>query len=95
MNNKLYVGNLPFSATEADLSKVFASVGPVSRTTIVVDRETQRPRGFAFVEMGSDSDAQSAVNALNGRDFGGRQMQVNIARPREDRGAPRRSGDRW
>lgn len=96
MQNKLYVGNLPFSATEADLNRIFAAVGTVSRTTIVTDRETQRPRGFAFVEMATDADAQAAVNQLDRKDFGGRAMQVNIARPREDRGsAPRRDSGRW
>ena len=70
MNNKLYVGNLPFSATEADISQVFGGVGQVTRTTIVTDRETGRPRGFAFVEMASDADAQAAVQALDGTSLG-------------------------
>jgi RNA recognition motif-containing protein len=86
MNNKLYVGNLPFSATEAEINKLFGGVGQVSRTSIVTDRETGRPRGFAFVEMATDAEAQAAVTALDGQNLGGRQIQVNIARPREDRG---------
>jgi cold-inducible RNA-binding protein len=101
MNNKLYVGNLPFSATDADLQQVFATVGQVIRTTIVTDRETQRPRGFAFVEMATDSQADAAVQSLHGHNLGGRQIQVNIARPREDRGGfggggrSSRDGNRW
>jgi cold-inducible RNA-binding protein len=101
MNNKLYVGNLPFTATDADLQQVFATVGQVTRTTIVTDRETQRPRGFAFVEMGTDSEADAAVQRLHGHNLGGRQIQVNIARPREDRGGfggagrSQRDGNRW
>lgn len=86
MNNKLYVGNLPFSATEAEINKVFGGVGTVTRTTIVTDRETGRPRGFAFVEMATDADAQAAVQGLDGTSLGGRNIQVNIARPREERG---------
>lgn len=85
MNNKLYVGNLPFSATEAELNKLFGGVGQVSRTSIVTDRETGRPRGFAFVEMATDAEAQAAVQSLDGQSLGGRQIQVNIARPREER----------
>jgi len=85
MNNKLYVGNLPFSATEADISQVFSSVGQVTRTTIVMDRETQRPRGFAFVEMSSAAEADDAVAKLQGSSLGGRSIQVSIARPREER----------
>lgn len=111
MNNKLYVGNLPFSATEADVTRTFAAVGQVTRTTIVTDRETGRPRGFAFVEMATDAEADAAVQQLNGATMGGRNIQVNIARPREDRGGfggggggfrggggrggPRRDGNRW
>jgi RNA recognition motif-containing protein len=86
MNNKLYVGNLPFSATEGDINQAFSGVGQVSRVTIVTDRETGRPRGFAFVEMATDADAQAAVSALDGTSLGGRNIQVNIARPREERG---------
>ena len=85
MNNKLYVGNLPFTATEAEINKLFGGVGQVSRTSIVTDRETGRPRGFAFVEMATDAEAQAAVTALDGQNLGGRQIQVNIARPREER----------
>ncbi len=86
MNNKLYVGNLPFSATENDIGNAFAAAGNVTKVSIVMDRETQRPRGFAFVEMGSDADAEAAVAQLNGSNMGGRAIVVNIARPREERG---------
>ena len=67
MNNKLYVGNLPFSATEADVTAAFSQVGNVTRTSIITDRETGRPRGFAFVEMATDAEAQAAVDKLNGQ----------------------------
>ena len=87
-SSKLYVGNLPFKVSEEELSEAFSQYGTVTRTTIVTDRDTGRPRGFAFVEMSSDAEAQAAIDGLNGRDFGGRQMQVNVARPREDRGGP-------
>lgn len=82
MSRKLYVGNLPFTANETDLRELFATAGAVETVNIVTDRDTGRPRGFAFVEMASDSDAQSAIAQLNERDFGGRRMAVNEARPR-------------
>ncbi|MBK8170079.1 MAG: RNA-binding protein [Sandaracinaceae bacterium] len=84
--NKLYVGNLPFSTSEEDLTAQFGQYGTVQRATLVTDRETGRSRGFAFVEMASDADAKAAIEALDGQQMGGRQLQVNIARPREDRG---------
>jgi RNA recognition motif-containing protein len=84
--NKLYVGNLPFSATEDEISDAFSAHGTVQSVAVITDRETGRPRGFAFVEMASDSEAQAAVEAMDGRDFGGRNLKVNIARPRESRG---------
>ena len=84
--NKLYVGNLSFSTTEDSLSQAFGQFGQVRRATVVTDRETGRARGFGFVEMGSDTEAQAAIEGLNGRTLDGRQIQVNIARPREDRG---------
>jgi RNA recognition motif-containing protein len=84
--NKLYVGNLPFKITESELEQAFAAYGTVSRATIVTDRDTGRPRGFAFIEMASDAEAQAAIDGLNGQSVGGRQIQVNLARPREERG---------
>ena len=85
-NNKLYVGNLSFSTTEAGLSEAFSAHGTVQRATIVTDRETGRARGFGFVEMGSEAEAQAAISALDGKSLDGRTIQVNVARPREDRG---------
>ena len=86
MNNKLYVGNLSFKTTEDGLVTAFSQFGEVKRATVVTDRETGRARGFAFVEMGSDEEAQSAIDGLNGQSLDGRQIQVNVAKPREDRG---------
>jgi cold-inducible RNA-binding protein len=79
---KIYVGNLPFSATEQQVEELFAAYGEVVSVALPTDRETGRPRGFGFVEM-SNEDATKAIAALNGKDFGGRQLNVNEARPRE------------
>ena len=87
---KLYVGNLPFRSTEDELRDLFGQHGEVSSASIVMDRETGRSRGFDFVEMNEDSDAESAINALNGYSLGGRALVVNEARPREER--PRGGG---
>ena len=87
---KLYVGNLPFRSTEDELRDLFGQHGEVSSASIVMDRETGRSRGFGFVEMNEDSDAESAINALNGYSLGGRALVVNEARPREER--PRGGG---
>jgi RNA recognition motif-containing protein len=84
--NKLYVGNLPFQSTEADIEDAFSAYGTVQSVNVITDRETGRPRGFAFVEMGSDAEAQAAIQAMDGQDFGGRNLRVNIAKPRESRG---------
>src|SRR5262245_39448057 len=84
--NKLYVGNLSFQSTEEDVRDAFSAHGTVQTVNLIMDRETGRPRGFAFVEMGSDAEAQAAVKALDGRDLGGRTLEVNIAKPREERG---------
>ena len=91
--NKLYVGNLSFNSTEDDIRDAFSAHGTVTSVNVIMDRDTGRPRGFAFVEMGSDSEAQAAVQALDGRDLDGRNLKVNIAKPREPRGGGRR--DRW
>ena len=95
--NKLYVGNLPFDSSEEQISEAFSAHGTVQSVNVITDRETGRPRGFAFVEMSSDTEAQAAVQALDGRDFGGRTLKVNIARPREPRGGDRggHRGNRW
>ena len=93
-NSKLYVGNLPFKCTETDLTEIFAPYGTVGRATVVTDRETGRSRGFGFVEMSSDAEATAAIQALDGKAFEGRNLQVNVARPREDRGGGGGGGGR-
>jgi len=85
MAQKLYVGNLPFSATEDELRGLFSQYGQVHSVQIVADRETGRPRGFAFVEM-RDADARKAIQELSEREIDGRKLNINEARPREDRG---------
>lgn len=89
MGTRLYVGNLPYNTDEAQLRQLFQEGGrTVTEVKIITDRDTGRPRGFAFVEMGSQADADAAINALNGRDFGGRPLTVNEAREQ----TPRRAG---
>jgi RNA recognition motif-containing protein len=85
MIQKIYVGNLPFDASERDLSAAFAGYGEVVSIALPTDRETGRPRGFGFIEMSSE-DAAKAIAGLNGKDFGGRAMNVNEAKPREASG---------
>jgi cold-inducible RNA-binding protein len=85
MGRKLYVGNLPFSVTEEDLLDKLSAFGTVDSVKIITDRDTGRSKGFAFVEMGSDSEAHAAIDGLNGKDFSGRPMVVNEARPQERR----------
>jgi cold-inducible RNA-binding protein len=95
MGTKLYVGNLSYDTTEAELREVFSEEGrQVSEIAIVMDRETGRPRGFAFVTMASTADAQSAISALNGRMLGGRALKVNEAQERSSRDGGGRSGGR-
>jgi len=90
MGTKLYVGNLSFDATETDLQTLFAEAGKVVSCSVITDKFTDKSRGFAFVEMGSDEDAQKAISSLNGRELNGRALIVNEARPREER--PRGGG---
>jgi RNA recognition motif-containing protein len=90
MGNKLYVGNLPYSFRDEDLQQAFAPHGSVSSAKVMMERDTGRSKGFGFVEMGSDAEAQAAISALNGQQFGGRGLVVNEARPMEPR--PPRSG---
>jgi cold-inducible RNA-binding protein len=85
MSTKLFVGNLDFNVTENDLQDAFAAHGTVVEANLVTDRATGRPRGFAFVTMSSPEEAQKAIDAMNGKDMGGRAINVNIARPREER----------
>ena len=99
--NKLYVGNLSFNSTEDDITDAFSAHGTVTSVNVIMDRDTGRPRGFAFVEMSSDSEAQAAMQALDGQDLGGRNLKVNVAKPREPRGGGGGGGggggrrDRW
>ena len=86
MNNKLFVGNVAFSTTENQLEDAFAQFGQVVEATLLMDRETGRPRGFGFVTMGTEEEASAAVEGLNGKDLDGRNLTVNVARPREERG---------
>lgn len=84
-NKKLFVGSLPWAVDDARLAEIFAQAGNVVSAQVVKDRETGRSRGFGFVEMSTDEEAQNAVKNLNGADIEGRKIVVNIARPREDR----------
>jgi cold-inducible RNA-binding protein len=86
METKLYVGNLSYSATEEELKDLFAQAGEVSSVTLIKDRDTGRSRGFAFVEMSSQVEAENAISMFNGYTMDNRQLTVNIARPREERG---------
>jgi RNA recognition motif-containing protein len=83
---KLYVGNLNFKTTGEDLQELFGQVGTVESASVVMDRDTGRSRGFGFVEMSSSEEGQKAIEQFNGKDFNGRNLSVNEARPREDRG---------
>jgi cold-inducible RNA-binding protein len=108
MNRKLYVGNLPFQTTEADLEELFSASGDVASVNVIRDRESGRARGFAFVEMANDEGATRAIETLNNTSYGGRNLSVNEARPQEPRsggfgggggnrgnGGGRRSEPRW
>lgn len=95
---KLYVGNLPYTTTDDDLKELFAPYGTVVSATVITDRDSGRSKGFGFVEMETEEEAKAAIEALNGKDFGGRNLVVNEARPREERSdrprddRPRRDG---
>jgi cold-inducible RNA-binding protein len=86
MGKKLYVGNLTYGVTDSTLEQLFAAHGMVQSAQVITDRDSGRSKGFGFVEMGSDQEAQAAIAALNGKEVDGRQLTVNEARPREDRG---------
>ena len=92
----LFVGNMSFQTTDSELQALFEQYGEVTRVQVMTDRDTGRARGFAFVEMANDEDAAKAIAALNGKEFGGRQSNVNEARPKPDRGSggPRGGGPR-
>ena len=93
MGNKLYVGNLPYSVRDSDLEQAFGQFGAVTSAKVMMERETGRSKGFGFVEMGSDAEAQAAINGMNGQPLGGRSVVVNEARPMESR--PPRTGGLW
>ena len=86
MGKKLYVGNLPYSVNDALLSETFSQCGTVTSSKIIIDRDTGRSKGFGFVEMSSESEAQNAISKFHGADWEGRPMTVNEAKPRENRG---------
>ncbi len=90
MGNKLYVGNLPYSVRDSDLEQAFSQFGAVTSAKVMMERDTGRSKGFGFVEMGSDAEAQAAINGMNGQPLGGRSVVVNEARPMEPR--PRTGG---
>jgi hypothetical protein len=90
MGNKLYVGNLPYSMRDSDLEQAFSQFGAVTSAKVMMERDTGRSKGFGFVEMGSDAEAQAAISGMNGQPMGGRSIVVNEARPMESR--PPRSG---
>jgi len=102
MSRKLYVGNLPYEVGETELQELFGRVGAVESVTVMRDQATGRARGFAFVELGSDADAQAAIQQLNSTEVGGRSLTVNEARPKPERSggfgggqSRRRSEPRW
>jgi cold-inducible RNA-binding protein len=90
MGNKLYVGNLPYTVRDGDLEQSFGEFGAVTSAKVMMERDTGRSKGFGFVEMGSDAEAQAAIEGMNGQSLGGRSITVNEARPMEPR--PPRSG---
>jgi len=99
MSKKLYVGNLGYSVTSADLEQLFAAHGAVASATVITDRSTGQSKGFGFVEMSNNAEAQAAIEALNGKDMNGRALTVNEARPRTEGGGggggARRGPRRW
>lgn len=90
----IFVGNLAYTTTEEEVRQLFEGYGAVDTVTLLMDRDTGRPRGFGFVEMPDDTEARAAIAGLNGTSLGGRDLTINEARPREERGGPRR-GPRW
>ena len=92
MGRKLYVGNLPYSATEQSLREAFSASGTVDSVALITDRDTGQSKGFAFVEMATDQEAHAATQAMNGQMLDGRQIKVNEAKPRESRGGGGRGG---
>jgi RNA recognition motif-containing protein len=93
MGSKVYVGNLSFDVENSELEEMFAAHGSVRSAQIIMDRDTGHSKGFGFVEMSADAEATAAISALNGREFKGRALTVNEAKPREDRGGSRSYGN--
>ena len=92
MSNKLYVGNLPYSFRDSDMEQAFAAFGSVTSAKVMMERDTGRSKGFGFVEMSNAAEAQAAIQGMHGKEYGGRGLTVNVAKPMEPRtGAPRRS----
>ena len=94
MGKKLYVGNLTYSMTEADVKQLFEAFGTVDSVAVIIDRDSGRSKGFGFVEMASEEEAEAAIAALHGQDHDGRDLTVNEAKPRVDRGAGGGGGGR-
>jgi len=92
MGRKIYVGNLAYGVSSSDLQQMFEEFGTVNSAQVIMDRDTGRSKGFGFVEMGSDQEAQAAIDALNGKNVDGRNLTVNEAKPREERGGGGRGG---
>lgn len=86
METKIYIGNLSFSTTEDELKALFAQAGTVASVALIKDRDTGQSKGFAFIEMSTQAEAESAISMFNGKSLGGRELKVNLARPREERG---------
>ena len=95
MAKKLYVGGLSYNTTEATLRQAFEAAGTVESATIIIDKMTNRSKGFGFVEMSSDEEAAKAIEMFNGKDFEGRKLTVNEAKPMEQRAPRREQGGRW
>ena len=95
MNKKLYVGGLPYSVTDEQLSELFEPHGTVESAKVITDRYTDRSRGFGFVEMSTQAEAEQAIQALNGTELEGRSLTVNVSKPREDRSRGGGSRNRW
>ncbi len=95
MQSKLYVGNLSYNVSEDQLRELFGQAGEINQVTLIMDRDTRRPKGFGFVEMNTQEDAEKAIQMFNDQELDGRRMTVNLAKPREERGASNRSRSRY
>ena len=91
MTNKLYVGNLPFSATDSSIEELFSGAGSVTSVAVILDRETNRSKGFGFIEISTGEEANKAIELFNGKDFDGRDLKVSLAKPKEER----TTNNRW